>query len=187
MQTLPARITDNDRRTLKLSLPPRVSYRLRWLGSVQVGSQSRKFLTTGLAPLTSEERAFIEGRIDALVDEVVPQDGDDDLKIALLSEMVIALSGAKGAQEDSQIKMGVYLRTLSATPAWAVHAALERWYTGKGLPDGIAKSSLGWPPAPAVLLELAEGELAPYANTITDLRVLLDVKPLDETLMDQPK
>lgn len=167
-----------DRRAVKLSLPEAVNMRLKWLGSVE----GKKYLSSGLDPLTDSERQMIEHQRSDIEGELALIDGDDERKITLLAKMLMTLAGGATDAMTVRAKQEAYSIALIDTPAWVVEQAIAQWYGGKVRALKISSSEYQWPPAPGVLAIICRSILQPYHDAIAKIDDVLTAKPLDEIL-----
>lgn len=167
-----------DRRAAKLSLPEAVTMRTKWLGVVE----GKRYLSTGLEPLTDTERALITQQIGDIDRELHPLDGDDEKKTAMLAEMMIALAGGATDRVAVMSKQAAYRIALDGIPAWALRDALHQWYRGSVKALKVSSAEYQWPPAPGVLAIICRSLLQPYQDAIETMNSVLEAKPLDETI-----
>ena len=170
------------KRETKLSLPGFATRQLRYLGSVTVGGRTKKYLSAGMPALTDAERLEIKLKIADIERELQTSERDEDLKLALLAEMMISTASAKLSEKQVEIKSAIYMEVLRDVPAWAMRRALRKWYAGK-IP-GVAEDQFNWAPSSALLLRACEDELREHRKAIDDLKTLLDVKYIDETIAE---
>lgn len=169
-----------DQRAAKLSLPEAVTSRLKWLGTVE----GRKYLSSGLMPLTMDERAIITRQRLDIEDEIQPRDGDDKRKITLLAEMMMALAGGAIDASTVQTRQFAYSVGLRDVPAWVLREALDQWYGGRVTQVDVTPQDYKWPPSPGVLAIICRSILQPYHDAVEKLNLILTVKPLDDTLKE---
>lgn len=170
------------KRETKLSLPGFAIRQLRYLGSVTVGGRTKKYLSAGIPGLTDDERRQVESKITDIERELQPTTHDEDIKLALLAEMMIATASAKLSEKQVEIKSAIYMEVLRDVPAWAMRRALRKWYAGKIA--GVAEDQFNWAPSSALLLRACDDELREHREALADLKLLLDVKHIDETIAE---
>ena len=139
-------------RGTRLSLPGFAARRMKWLGIVTVGGKTRRYLTSGIPPLTAEEVSHAALQINELEATLAPADRDDEMKLALLAEMFLTFPTQGQSQTELVVKTKsrIYGEVLADVPAWALRAALRKWYAGKV--PGIPEATFTWSPSPAQLL-----------------------------------
>ena len=165
-----------------LSLPAWAASRIGWLGTVTISGTTSYYLTSGLPKLTESERSHVNHQIACCEALLVPAKFDDEIKLALVAKMIMALASAQVSETGAEARGEAYLFALGEVPAWAVDQAIKNWYTGsvEGIPEGDFK----WAPSPAVLLRASRDVLEYYENTAEKLKRLRDAKPLAE-IMDE--
>lgn len=104
-------------------------------------------------------------------------------KGALLTKMIDGLAGAAqrtAGQATATIEM--YGDAIEELPAWAIDAAIRRWAQGK-CPESIEeRPKYAWPPAPAVLRQMAELELVMMRRERQGLERLLACVTFEEAM-----
>jgi hypothetical protein len=93
----------------------------------------------------------------------------DQVMLVTVTKMLKALAGSKRQEGEAEVKAEAYAVALEDVPAWAICAAARGWYRGAYGPD----HDYAWPPAPAVLRELAISEAKRLKGRAIELRNLL--------------
>lgn len=92
--------------------------------------------------------------------------------LIIISKMLKVLAGSKKHESESEMKAEAYAVAIEDIPCWAIGAAVRGWYRGAyGL-----KHDYAWPPAPAVLRQLALSEASQIRGRAIVLRNLLNAE-----------
>lgn len=96
--------------------------------------------------------------------------------LTVVSKMLMTLAGREAGSLAGEAKGEAYMAALDDIPYWAVEEAARRWYRG----DCGAKHDYRWPPAPAVLREIAFGEVHRFRKMMSQLNDLVRVEGVVE-------
>jgi hypothetical protein len=166
--------------TTALSLPDFLA-RLQ-LGAVQwPGQPVRKYLA-GNSNLSSSQRAEAE-RSRAQLEQTLSPGGElgDEARAVILLRMVMGLGGPALTAQGAEARADAYRDAVDDLPAWSIHQAVKRWHRGE-----CGDHNYAFPPAPAVLRQIAQGLCEPYRAALEKVNCALDAVTLERAMDSTP-
>lgn len=170
------------RRETMLLLPDSVSYRLKWIGTVNSGKGSKPYLPSGLQPMTEAEISAAKSQAGDIEILVAPSNSVDEEKekLAALTKMFLAKPSAGITDLGAASRAESYMMALDDIPSWAILDAIKKWHRGDV--KGVSEEDLRWAPDTAVLRRIALDQMKPYLERAHELKLVIESKPLDEVL-----
>lgn len=108
--------------------------------------------------------------------------------VVLITKMMMVLPGQRTSEEGAEAKGEAYLMALEDLPAWALQAAIRRWYRKEsGLDDRGRPFDYRWMPDPSTLRGLVIREIWPVKERADHMRVVLDAMPFVDSAADLEK
>ncbi len=89
---------------------------------------------------------------------------------------MLALPAQRSTEAGVEAAGEAFMAGLDDVPAWAVEAAIRRWYRGESQKLGREPHDFRWRPAPATLRRLAQIEAHRVRGRIIDLERLLSAR-----------
>lgn len=130
--------------------------------------------------LEASQKAVLERHIESLgeLQAMTPENNEAHAKPTLIavSKMLMTLAGRESGDLAASAKGEAYMAALDDVAFWAVEEAARRWYRGECGPGHDYR----WVPAPAILRELAQLEEWRVRAVSSNLRKLVDAKPVQE-------
>jgi hypothetical protein len=125
---------------------------------------------------TPAQRAVIERHVDALKEltDQTPEHDEESEKATrvLIVKLLQALSSQRTTQAAIAARAEAFTIAVETDPHWAVAAAIRGWYRGQYGKEHDYR----WPPAPAVLHDLAMREAWKIAGRIRQLEDVLNAE-----------
>jgi hypothetical protein len=129
-----------------------------------------------------EELARYVSELDALCERTPINDpqAEQDTLVAV-TKMMVALPSMTQNELSAEVRGEAFMVALDDVPAWAVQAAVKRWYRGE-----CGKNTKGepcdchWCPAPAELRRIALVEMYPLNERLNTIGALLRAEPRRE-------
>jgi hypothetical protein len=172
------------RETMRL-LPECVSSRAKWLGTVETETKSIPYLSSGLHPLSENERDAAQLML-AELNELTSDGGEknneieEQEKLTLVVKLFLAKPSAAMTDMGAAARGEAYMLALYDLPAWAIAEAIKRWHRGDV--DGFSIDEFKWAPDSAVLRRVAFDVMEPYRDNAKTIQRVLDARPLEEVL-----
>ena len=135
--------------------------------------------------LTAAEREELERHVRQLValrerTPIKDPQAEQDTLVAV-TKMMVALPSMTQNELSAEVRGEAFMAALDDVPAWAVRAAVRRWYRGE-----CGKNAKGeaydchWCPAPAELRRIALAEMYPLNERLHAIEALLGAEPRRE-------
>ena len=182
-----------ERRTTS-SLPVWAASRAKWSrAKVDVGGRSVPVLNEAIAPLTPDQRSWLEARIAEIERLLDPSAGtilmavrdeavavsQEEAKLVLVTKMLMAKPSAQMTEEVAAARGEAFMHALADVPAWSVDKAIRGWHAGTTA--GVEnRGDFTWAPDCAVLRRAALDETKPLSELLADLVAVRDAKRLGE-------
>lgn len=180
----PLALLDPRKPTRMPSLPAWVTSRANVLvENLQIHPASSTFRDVLTLPaammLTDQQRRMIEEHIRGLRSLLLqtPDESPDAeaATLVIITKLLLAKPSQGTSEKGAEAKGEAYMIALDDVPAWAVDAAVRRWYRGDcGKDDRGKPYDYTWAPDSAVLRKLAIIEAWRVKGRIGELQKLLD-------------